>query len=92
MHPRAATQIGNLLKSLNDGYEGLSKLQADAAVGKPTPHFYKSKCFDLISTGKFFLSRPRLDEAAVKAKTVEITKLDVALNNAIVRAKTPVCT
>jgi hypothetical protein len=29
----------------------------------------------------------RLDEDNVKAQTVSITKLDVALNNAIVRAK-----
>lgn len=30
----------------------------------------------------------RLDEQKVKDKTVEITKLDIALNNCLVRAKT----
>lgn len=61
-------------------------MQGEGAVGQPGPYRATRFAFNCFQTRK--LHPLRLDHSRVRQKTIEITKLDVALGNAITRGKT----
>ena len=96
-----ATQMEGVLKEMATFYDEMATFQADAMVGVCPVFLQHSKVFqinvknnpskmstcyascDFRSSSK----KCRCDLKKLKAKTVEITKKDVALNNLIQRAK-----
>ena len=84
---RMATNLQNLINTMNAGYDELTKLQGEALVGSPLPKH--SRVVSVLGDEQVIKSEKiaRCDMAAVKAKMNEITKVDVALNNLLVRSR-----